>query len=130
MTLWIFWGLLRFWDGNYHCSFPDFWELGMLEQEDKIKNLYSQDFKALPAFKTCYGQMESRPEVFPGFSCWRARANSSEVNSQEMPSRVGIFQRSDTSLITSLSDSRFLVLYVPFFTSCDAMELAVMGHGR
>jgi len=46
--------------------------------------LYSQDSKALPAFKTCSGQIESGPGAFPGFSCWRARANSSEVNSRNI----------------------------------------------
>jgi len=67
-----------------------FGSLRCWRQEDK--NLYSRDFKALPAFKTCSGHMESGPEVFPGFSCWRARAKSSKVNSPEMhlSSEVGI----------------------------------------
>jgi len=47
-----------------------------------------------------------------------------------LSSGVRILQRSDTSLFTSMSDSRFLVLYDLLFTSCDAMELTVMGHGR
>jgi len=83
-------------------------------------------------FKTFSGNMESGPGAFPGFSCWSARANSSEVNSPEIHlcSGVGILQRSDTSLFTSLYDSRYLVLYDLFFTSCDTMDLAVMRHGR
>jgi len=104
-----------------------FGSLRCWKQEDRI--LYSQDFKTLPAFKTCSLHMKLGPGAFPGFSYWRASANSSEVNSPEMhlSSGVGILQRSDTFLFTSLSDSRSLVLYVPFFTSCDTMELVVMG---
>jgi len=52
--------------------------------------LYSQDFKALLAFKTCSGHMESGPAAFSGFSYWRARANSSEVNSPEMHVFLGV----------------------------------------
>jgi len=73
--------------------------------------LYNQSFKALPAFKTCSGQMESGPGAFPGFSCWRARANSSEVNSPEMhlPSGVGILQ-----------EVRYLFVH-------ESVQLAVLG---
>jgi len=76
--------------------------------------------------------MESGLGAFPGFICWRARANSSEANSPEIHLSLGveILQMSDISLFTSLSDSWCLVLYVPFFTSCDVMELEVMGQER
>ena len=43
------------------------------------------------------------------------------------PSGVGIFHRSDNSLLTSLVDSRSPVLCAPFFTSCVAMEFAETG---
>jgi len=41
---------------------------------------------------------------------------------------VGIFHRLDSSLLTSLVDSRSPVLCAPFFTSCEAMEFAKTGH--
>ena len=43
---------------------------------------------------------------------------------------VGTFHRSETSLATSLADSRSLDPKTPFFTSCEAIELAETGHGR
>jgi len=46
------------------------------------------------------------------------------------PSRVGIFHRSDSCLLTSLVDSRPPDLCAPFFTSCEAMDFAETGHGR
>ena len=47
-----------------------------------------------------------------------------------LSSGVAILQSSDTSLSTSLVKSRSLVLYVPFLTSCEAIELAEMGQGQ
>jgi len=78
--------------------------------------------------------MESGPGAFPGSSCRRARTNLSEVKSLEMHNAHVV--RSWNCLmvrylfIHKLSDLRSLVLHVPFFTSYDAMELAVMGYGQ
>ena len=53
------------------------------------------------------GKMESGPEAFPSFNCWRALVNCSKVKSPEMlfPIGAGILQRSDTSLATGRADS-------------------------
>jgi len=60
-----------------------------------------------------------------GFRHMRVAASSSGLKGSEIlwPSGVGIFHRSDSSLLTSLVDS-----CAPFFTSCKAMEFAWMGH--
>jgi len=88
--------------------FQIFESLSCWRQEDK--NLYSIARtlrQALPAFKTCSGQMESGPGAFLGFSCWRARASSSEENSPEMhlSSRVGIGDHVD-SLLVAIPENR------------------------
>ena len=44
------------------------------------------------------------------------------------PSDVGTFHRSDNTLLMSLVDLRHLILCAPFFTSCEAMEFAKVGH--
>ena len=45
----------------------------------------SQDFMAVPAWRISSGQIKSGPGDLPGFSCFKAEANSSEVKSSEMP---------------------------------------------
>ena len=99
-------------------------------QEDR--NLFSQVFRAAPAWSMSSGGMESGPGAFPVFSNWRALENSSGVKSSEilLPAGVGIFQSSETSLATSLAGSWSFVLYTPFFTSCEAIQLAEIGQGR
>ena len=76
--------------------------------------------------------IESGSGAFPGFSISRDLANSYGEKSPEihLSAGVGILQSSDTSLSTSLVNSRSFVLYVPFLTSCEAIELAEMGQGR
>jgi len=78
------------------------------------------------------GKMESNPGDFPGFKRLRAAASSSRLKGLEIlwPSGVGICHRSNSCLLTSLVDSRSLVLCAPFFTSCVAMEFAEMGDWR
>ena len=94
------------------------------------KEVFNQDFKVGAAWSISSGHRWSRPGALPGFRCWRAAANSSEVNSVEMlpASGVGTLQRSVISFRTDLSDSRSLVLCVPFFTSCEAMAFAETGY--
>jgi len=75
-------------------------------------------------------KMESNPGDFHSFNHLRAAFNSSGLKGSEilLPSGVGIFHRPDSSLLTSLVDSRFLVTCGPFFMSCKAIEFAEMGH--
>jgi len=98
----------------------------------EVRKLQDQDLRADPAWSMNSGKMESNPRDFPGFRCLRAAASSSGLKGSEMLwlSGVGSFHRSDSSLWTSLVDSRFPVLCAPFFTSCEAMEFAETGHWR
>ena len=107
-----------------------FGSLSRRMQEDR--NLFNQDFRAAPAWSIRSGQIESGPGAFPDCSSWRALTNSSGVKSSEtfLSVGVGILQSSDTSLDMSLADSRSFVLYFPFSTNCEAMELAEMGQTR
>jgi len=75
-------------------------------------------------------KMESNSGDFPGFRRLRAAANSSGLKGSEilLSSGVGIFNRSDNGLLTSLVDSRPRVLCAPFFMSCEGMEFAETGH--
>ena len=100
-----------------------------MQEERKLVN---QDLRAAPAWSIISGQIESGPGAFPGFSSWKALVISSGVKSPEilLPVGVGVLQSSDTSLDTSLADSRSFVLKAPFFTSCEAIEFAEMGQGR
>jgi len=43
---------------------------------------------------------------------------------------LGIFHKSDSCLLAKLVYSLPPVLCVPFFTSCEAMKYAEMGHRR
>jgi len=76
------------------------------------------------------GKMESNPIHFPGFRCLRAAASFSGLKGSEImwPSGVGIFHRSDSSLLISLVDLRSPGLCATFLTSCEAMEFAKTGH--
>ena len=75
--------------------------------------MFNQDFKAEPAWSISSGHRASRPEAFLDFNSWKALANSSGKKSPEIHllGGVGILQSCDSSLTTSLSDSRFVVLY-------------------
>ena len=78
--------------------------------------------------------MESGPGAFPVVSNQRALENSSGVKPSEvgliLPAGVWIFQSSETSSATSLAGSWSFVLYTPFFTSCEAIQFAKIGHRR
>jgi len=90
----------------------------------------NQDLRADLAWSMNYGKMESIPRNFPGFRRLRAAASTCGLMGSEIlrPSGVGIFHRSDSSLLTSLVDSCPHVMCAPFFTSCEAMEFAETGH--
>jgi len=98
----------------------------------ELRKSQNHDFRADPAWSINSGKMESNPGDFPGFGHLRAAASSSGPKDSEIsrPSGVGMFQRSDNCLLTSLVDSRNPVLCAPFFTSCEAMEFAETGHRR
>jgi len=100
-----------------------------MQEPRKSRN---QDLRAGPAWSMNSGKMESNRADFPGFRRLRAAASSSGLKGSEIlwPLGVGIFHRSDGSLLTSLVDSRSPVLCAPFFTSCEAMEFAETGHRR
>ena len=92
----------------------------------------NQDLRADLAWSMNYGKMESIPRNFPGFRRLRAAASTCGLMGSEIlrPSGVGIFHRSDSSLLTSLVDSCPHVMCAPFFTSCKVMEFAETGHWR
>ena len=96
------------------------------------RKLFSQDFRAASAWIISSGYMESGHGALPDFSIERDLANSSGEKSPQihLSAGVGILQSLDTSLSTSLVNSRSLVLYVPFLTSCKAIELAEMVQGQ
>ena len=95
-----------------------------------MRKLQNQDLRADPAWIINSGKMESNPGDFPGFRCLRAATNSYGLMGSETlrPSSVGIFHRSNNSLLTSLVDSQLPVLCAPFFTSYEAIEFVEMGH--
>ena len=95
--------------------------LGILSwRMQELRKSQNQDLRADLVWSMNSGKMESNPRDIPGFRYLRAAASSSGL-----PSGVGIFHRSDSSLLTSLVDLRTPVL---FFTSCEAMEFAETGH--
>jgi len=98
----------------------------------EVRKSQNQDLRADPAWVMNSGKMECNPGDFPGFRRLRAAASSSGLKGSEIlwPSGVGIFHRSDSSLLTSLVDSWSPVLCAPFFTSFEAMEFAETGHWR
>ena len=102
-------------------------------QEDR--SLFNQDFKAEPAWSISSGHRKSGSVAFPDFNSWRALVNSSGKKSPEihLSGGVRIFQRWDTSLTTSLAQSRFVVLYVPFLMCifhCEGIELEAIRQRR
>ena len=101
-------------------------------QRQEERNLRSQDLMMGPAWSISSGNIRSGPGALPGFSFWRASANSVGENSpvKEEPLGVGIFQSSEVSSLTSLVVSRSLVSYFPFCISCEAMAFAEIGHWR
>jgi len=104
---------------------------GMLSWHmQEVRKSQNQDLRGDPAWSINSGKMESNLGDSPGFKRLRAAANSSGLKGSEILwlSGVGIIHRSDSSLLTSLVDSRSPVLCAPFFTSCEAMEFAETGH--
>ena len=97
-----------------------------------MRKSQNQGLRADPEWSKNSGKMESNPGGFPDFRCLRALSRSSGVKESEIlwPSSVGIFHRSDSSLLMSLVDSRFPVLCASFFTSYKAMVFAETGHWR
>ena len=97
----------------------------------KNRNLFNQDFKAEPAWSIRPGHRTLGSGAFPDFRSWRALANSMGEKSPEIHSLGGVWilQSWDTSLITNLADSRFVVLYI-LKTNCEAIEFAVIGERR
>ena len=98
----------------------------------ELRKSQNQNLRADLAWSMNSGKMESNPGDFSGFRRLREAASSSYLKSSEIlgPSGVGIFYWSDSSLLTSLVDSQFLVLCALFFTSCKTMEFAETGHCR
>ena len=76
--------------------------------------------------------MEPNPGDFPGFRRLRAATIFSDLRGSVIlwSSGVGIFHRSDRTLLKSLKVSRPPILCAPFITSCGAMELAETGTGE
>jgi len=98
----------------------------------EVRKLHNQDLRADLVWSVNSEKIESRPGDFPGCCCLRVAASSSGMKGPEMlfPSGDGTFHRSDSSLLICLLDSRLPVLCSSFFTSCEAMEFAEMGHKR
>ena len=96
----------------------------------EVRKSQNQDLRADLAWSINSGKMESNPRDFPGFRRLTAAARSSGLNVSQIlwPSGVGIFHRSNSSLLTSLVDFRSTVLCAPFFTSCEAMEFVEEGQ--
>ena len=94
----------------------------------KDKNLFNQDFKTGLVWSISSGHRESGPRAFSDFNRWRALANFSKKKYEEihLSGGVGILQSWDISLTTTLADSRFVILYIPFLTNCETVELALM----
>jgi len=96
----------------------------------ELRRSQNQDLRACLAWSINSRKMESNPGDFPGFRRLRAATNSYGLKGSETlrPSSVGIFHRSNNSLLTSLVDSQLPVLCAPFFTSYEAIEFVEMGH--
>jgi len=86
----------------------------------EVQRLYNQDLRADLAWSINSGKIESKTGDFPGFKWLRALTNSSGVTEPEIlsPSGGGTFRLAITRLCA------------PFFTSCEAIEFAEMGHRR
>jgi len=98
----------------------------------ELRKSQNQDLRPNP-WSMNSGKMESNPGDFPGFRHLREAASSSGLKGSEilwLSGGVGIFHRPNSSLLTSLVDSRPPVLCSPFFMSCEAMEFAETGHRR
>jgi len=106
------------------------WPLHATGRMQELRKSQIQVLRADPAWSINSGKMESNPGDFPGFRRLRAAASSSGLKGSEVlwPAGVGIFHRSDSSLLSGLVDLRSPVLCAPFFTSCEAMEFAETGH--
>ena len=98
----------------------------------ELRNSQNQDLRADPAWSINSRKMASKPEDFPDLRSLRAAASSSALKGSEIlwPSGAGIFHKPDSSFLTGLVDSLSPVQCAPFFTSCEAMELAETGHWR
>jgi len=96
----------------------------------ELRKSQNQDLRADPAWSMNSRKVESNPGDFPGVRRLRAAVSSSRLNGWEIlwPSGVGIFHRSDSSLLTSLVDVLCLVLCALFFRSREAMKFAGTGH--
>ena len=107
-----------------------FGSLSWRMQQDR--SLFNKDFKTEPAWSISSGHRASELGAFPDFNSWRALANSFGEKSLEIHlwGGVEIFYNWDTSLTTSLADSRLVILYIPFLTNYEAIELAVMEQRR
>ena len=83
------------------------------------RNLLNQHFKAKPVWS-----ISSEHGAFSDFNSWRTLANSSGEKSPKIhfSGVVGNLPSWDSSLTTSLADSRFEVLYNSFTTNCKAIE--------
>jgi len=94
-----------------------------------VRKSQNHDLRAHPAWSVNSGKMEPRCRDFPGFRHLRAAASSTSLKGSDIlwPPGVGIFYWSDSSLLTSLVDSRSPVLCAMFFTSCKVMEFARWG---
>jgi len=125
---WLFW--LRNRIATFCALLQIFGILGWRMQE--VRKSQNQDLIADPAWSINFGKMESNHGDFPGFRRLRAAASSFGLKGSEIlwPSGVGIFHRPDSSLLTSLVDSRSPVLCAMFFTTCKVMEFAEMGYWR
>jgi len=98
----------------------------------ELRKSQNQDLRVDPAWSMNSGKMESNPGDFPGFRRLKAAATFSGLEGSDIlwPSGVGIFHWSNSSLLTSLVDSRSLVLCAPFFKSWEAMEFAETGTAK
>jgi len=98
----------------------------------ELRKSQNQDLRSDLAWSINSGKSNSNPGVFLGFRRLKAAAISSGLKGSDIlrPSGIGIFHRSDSSLLTNLVDSQPPALCAPFFTSCEAMEFAETGHKR
>ena len=96
------------------------------------RNMFNQDLKAEPAWSISSGYKESGPGAFPDLNSSRALVNFFGEKSPKihLSGGVKILQSWDTSLTISLADSQLIVLYTPFLTNCEAIELLVMEQRR
>jgi len=78
----------------------------------EVRKSQNQDLRADPAWSINSGKMETRPGDFPGFRRLRATASSSWLKGQRhwFSPVLGTFDRTESSLLKSLVESRSLVL--------------------